>query len=200
MQSIFTTFADLIRERIEAGTPTTEDSVRYTFFAALLENGVAAKDVVLEYPHPAIARAEVDTWLPSYQGVAVAIEFKYDRDPPGGKNQPRTQKAGSVFRDLRRLSLTAAETKAKSYFVYLTTAEMAIYFRNPNNGHHGLFGLRPGETTTIKNSYFEGKPNTFMATLGEKFEATLTTVMSRSLPAGYELRIYEVQADLAGDR
>lgn len=192
MRAIFETFADLIAERLIARVPTTEDSVRYTLFAALLEHGVRPKDVVLEYPHPKIPRAEIDTWLPLFEGCPAAIEFKYDRDPPGGRNQPKTQKAGSVFRDLRRLLLTASNANAKSYFVYLTTREMAVYFRNPINGHNSLFALAPGESMDISLSYFEGKPVTFMTGLGEPFEARISAVLARSLPADFELRIFEI--------
>lgn len=194
MKIIFEAFASLLDERIAARTHTTEDSVRYTLFAALLENGSCAKDVVLEYPHPAIPRAQIDTWIPSYGGRSVAIEFKYDRDPPSGKNQPKTQRAGGVFRDLSRLVLTVQVTNTRAYFVYLTTAEMAVYFRNAENGHSEFFALSNGRDLTVSRSYFEDKPETFRKAAGEPFEATISGVLTRSLPDGFELRIYQVKA------
>lgn len=192
MKPVFSEFANLLAQRLSVGTPTTEDSVRYTLFAAMLANGVKAEDVVLEYPHPAIPRAQVDTWLPSYDGKSIAIEFKYDRDPPGGKNQPKTQKAGSVFRDIHRLLLIGESISAICYFVYVTTNEMAIYFKNPNNGYDGFFALADGQHLEIRNGYFFGKPATFMNALGGGFEADLLAIQSQSLPADHSLRIYQV--------
>ena len=66
MKDIFAEFAQLLRKRFGQGVYTTEDSIRYTFFAALLaKSDLEAQDVVLEYPHPQIPGAEVDTLLTS---------------------------------------------------------------------------------------------------------------------------------------
>ena len=127
MGEIFSNFAKLLDTRLKVGVLTTEDSVRYTFFASALHNNISPDAVILEFPHPAIPRAQIDTWMPDFHGVTVAIEFKYDREPPGGKNQPKTQKAGSVFEDLRRLLLVSMSTDAVCYFVYVTTEEMNVY-------------------------------------------------------------------------
>jgi len=194
MRQAFEEFSRLLELRLASKVPTTEDSVRYTLFAAMLSNGIAAEEVVLEYPHPAIERGKIDTWLPNYQGRPVSIEFKYDRDPPGGKNQPKTQKAGSVFRDMHRQLLTCKETSADCYFVYVTTKEMAVYFNNPNNGYQSIFGLQPDQQFEIGHDYFSGKPMTFMTSLGGEFEARIFCIMSRSLPQNHELRIYKVEA------
>ena len=52
MKDIFAEFAQLLRKRFGQGAYTTEDSIRYTFFAALLvKSDFEAQDVVLEYPH-----------------------------------------------------------------------------------------------------------------------------------------------------
>ena len=184
-------FAGLLKVRLDGRVPTTEDSVRYTFFAALLRNGVAPDEVVLEFPHPRIPRAEVDTWMPDFHGTAVAMEFKYDRDLPGGKNPPKTQKAGAVFKDLRRLRLLA--DVASCYLVYVTTREMDVYFRNPSNGHEQFYDLLPGNSVRIGESYFAGKPQTLLRTLGGTFDARVTGVMKRSL-GSHSLRVYRVNS------
>ena len=189
MDSIFADFAALLETRVSRGVLTTEDSVRYTLFAAMLQNNVEPDAVILEFPHPVIARAKVDTWLPDFHGRDVAIEFKYDRDPPGGKNQPRTQKAGAVFADLHRLRLLS--DRAVCYFVYLTTPEMDVYFRNPSNGHMELYGLLPGKSVEITGTYFAGKPDTFLAKVGGAFEATVTGVVNQRL-VDHCLRVYNV--------
>lgn len=193
MIEVFREFGRLLEERFRREVVTTEDSVRYTFFAALLESGVTPDQVVLEYPHPAIDRAKIDTWLPAYKGGAIAIEFKYDRDPPGGLNQPKTQKAGAVFKDLRRQVLVAKEIGVRSYFVYVTSEEMAVYFRNPNNGHSELWGLESGSDMLVDEQYLSEKPKTFLGTLGGSFEAKVVGAFHSDLYGGNYLRVYKVQ-------
>lgn len=192
MEDILNTFAELLEERFRRRVTTTEDSIRYTFFASLLRFKVEPHEVVLEYPHPSIPRAQIDTWLPEFNGEKIAIEFKYDRDPPGGKNQPKTAKAGYVFRDLHRQLLAAKETGARAYFIYVTTEEMAIYFHNPNNGYDDFFDLLQGKKLLLEEKYFSGKPMTFTNILGGAFSASVTCIISRSLSGGHYLRAYEV--------
>ncbi len=192
MIEIFEEFGKLLDERFEREVVTTEDSVRYTFFAALLRAGVAPDQVVLEYPHPKIDRAKIDTWLPSYKEGSIAFEFKYDRDPPGGKNQPKTQKAGHVFKDLQRQVLVAKEIGIRSYFVYVTSKEMAVYFRNPNNGHTELWGLEKGKSLFIDEQYLSNKPKTFLNSIGAMFKAKVVGQYGRDLSGGNYLRVYEV--------
>lgn len=194
MHKIFSDFAELLNTRFEKGIFTTEDSVRYTLFASMLYNGLEPDNVILEFPHPKIARAQIDTWMPEFDGRNVAIEFKYDRDPPGGKNQPKTQKAGSIFRDLRRLELVNAHSKAICYFIYITTKEMDVYFRNSANGHNELYDLLPGAHLEIRQHYFSDKPQTFIKQLEEPFEANVVGVLKISLAGDHFLRIYGVES------
>ena len=192
MITIFEEFGKLLDERFKRDVITTEDSVRYTFFAALLKAGVRPHQVVLEYPHPAIDRAKVDTWLPSYKEGSIAFEFKYDRDPPGGKHQPKTQKAGYVFKDLHRQLHVAKGIGVRSYFIYVTSEEMAVYFRNPNNGHSDFWALGTEEKLYIDEQYFSNKPQTFLNVLGGAFQANVVGVFSRTLSGDNYLRAYEV--------
>ncbi|MBW1716821.1 MAG: hypothetical protein JRH08_15300 [Deltaproteobacteria bacterium] len=192
MIEIFEKFGELLNERFRRGVVTTEDSVRYTFFAALLDAGVTPHEVVLEYPHPAIYGAKIDTWLPSYKDRSIALEFKYDRDLPGGKNQPKTQKAGYIFKDLHRQVLVAKEIGVRSFFVYVTSEEMAVYFRNPDNGYAEFWGLQNGKEIDIDNHYLSNKPKTFLNTLGGMFQAKVMGIFNRTLSGGNYLRVYEV--------
>ena len=189
MKTIFSDFAELLETRVNLEVLTTEDSVRYTLFAAMLRNNIEPHAVILEFPHPVIERAAIDTWMAGFCGKDVAIEFKYDRDPPGGKNQPRTQKAGAVFADLHRLQLVS--DRAVSYFVYITTMEMDVYFRNPSNGHEKLYGLGPGESLKIGRSYFSNKPKTFLTAAGDVFEATVTGIVKQCFEEHF-LSVYQV--------
>ena len=61
MHSTFALFAELLKERLAAKVPTVEDSVRYTFFYALLSSGACSHtEVFIEYPHPVIKAKEID--------------------------------------------------------------------------------------------------------------------------------------------
>ena len=192
MIEILEKFGELLDKRFALGVVTTEDSIRYTFFAALLEAGVQPHQVVLEYPHPSIERAKIDTWLPNFKEGPVAFEFKYDRNPPGGKNQPKTQKAGSVFKDLKRQVHVATDVGARSYFVYVTSEEMATYFGSSKNGYAEFWELKQGKKVEMDQNYFLEKPNTFLNTLGELFQAVVVGAFSRELQGGNYLRVYEV--------
>ncbi len=128
LHGVIAEFSKLLDVRLKQDVYTTEDSIRYTFFAALLEVGDIRPDqVILEYAHPAIQRARIDTWITSLDGEAVAIEFKYHREIPSGKNSPRPMKAGQLFHDLKRLTLIEHSAPARSLLVFVTDEEMAAY-------------------------------------------------------------------------
>ena len=194
MNTIFEDFANLLESRLRVQVPTTEDSVRYTLFASMLNHQVQPNSVILEYPHPAIPRAQIDTWVSDYCENNIAIEFKYDRKTPGGKNQPKTQKAGSVFQDLYRLQCANKETNAVCYFIYLTDAEMHVYFKNPENCHQELYELPQHASLRIDKNYFLDKPQTFKNRLKEPFEANITNVLRKSLSGEHHLRIYRIES------
>jgi hypothetical protein len=184
-------FGDLLDLRLKREVFTTEDAVRYTFFAALLaKGGLYAHDVVLEHRHPSIAGAEIDTWAPTFGGKGLAVEFKYDRALPGGKNTPRTQRAGHVFHDLYRLRMVPGEMQR--VFVYLTGPEMAKYFSNPVNGLSGFFTLHAGHTLLIDADFMRTKAPSFVAACQETPDVQVSQLHSRSLPLEHQLRIYEV--------
>ena len=154
MKTVFSQFADLLDARFRNDIHTSEDAVRYTLFASMLYQDIPADSLSFEYPHPTIDGAKIDTWFQKDGEKPIAIEFKYDRVIPSGRNQPRTQKAGSVFHDLYRLLLVNTSIGATCYFVYVTTAEMAAYFTNPGNGHNAFFELLPSASIDIQSDYF----------------------------------------------
>ena len=185
MNTILTDFAALLRTRIGNDVWTTEDSVRYTLFAAMLRNNVEPHAVIQEFPHPGLGgEKRVDTWMPDFHGKAVAIEFKYD--PSRGTTLNETQRAGAVFEDLRRLQLLSDD--AVCYFVYVAMAEMDRHFRNQ---HGELYGLAQAESVEIRRSYFADRPRTFMGKVGGVFEASVTGVVSQRF-LGHNLRVYNV--------
>ena len=185
MDAILSDFAALLQTRVDHDVWTTEDSVRYTFFAAMLRNNVAPHEVIQEFPHPALGgKKEVDTWMTNFHGKAVAIEFKYH--PSRGGNPNATQRAGDVFKDLRRLHVLSDD--AVCYFVYVTMKEMDSHFRNQ---HGNLYGLVQGDSFEIGRSYFKDRPPSFMDNVGEVFEATVTCVVNQRF-LNHNLRVYNV--------
>ena len=194
MKTIFSQFADLLDIRFRKRVFTSEDAIRYTMFASMLDQGIPPDCLSLEQPHPTLHSAEIDTWLQVNDEKPIVFEFKYDRNIPSGKNQPKTQKAGKVFNDLYRLLLVNANVGATCYFIYVTTKEMAVYFANPSNGHNTFFDLPPGESIEIQSDYFSGKPLTFRKNIGGEFEARIKGELSKSLAADHNLRIYEVES------
>ncbi len=147
LEDVFATFAGMLRTRFERGVHTTEDSIRYTFFAALLtQPTIKPHEVVHEFPHPQLPGAEIDTFMPAYDGKTVAIEFKYDRAIPSGAAIPRPLNAGELFRDIWRLSQLKTATEAERFLVYCTDPIMRRYFRSRYGIHvtrTGRLGVSP---------------------------------------------------------
>ena len=196
MKEIFQVFSALIDERLSTKVFTTEDSVRYTFFLALLESGFCKHtDILLEMPHPSIPKAEVDLFISAGDNrPATAFEFKFDRPIPSEKNSPRTQKAGAVFKDLFRLARVPAAKASQRYFIYLAASEMADYFRNPDNRLAPIFGLPEGKTYTLPAGFVNGFADTFQRVAGEwATPCSLLSVYSQNLSHQHALRIYLVQ-------
>jgi hypothetical protein len=91
----------MLERRFMRGVSTSEAAIRYAFFVSLSQSlNVLPEDIVLEHDHGTIARAKIDTWIPSLNGRSYAIEFKYDRPIPSERNLPLTQKAGHLIKDL----------------------------------------------------------------------------------------------------
>ena len=194
MNVVFEQFGEMLESRLAGGVFTTEDSVRYTFFAALLEAGsLRPEHVILEFPHPVVTRAEVDTWIPDYRGESIALEFKYDRETPGGTNSPRPHQAGKIFHDLHRLLLMNGDRALRRIFVYLTSAEMTGYMNNPRNGLQEFFSLDQDIGMEVQPDFFRSKSKTFQRAAEGAFLASVVSLYSRSLPKRHELRIYEIE-------
>lgn len=192
MADIFKGFADLLETRMSQNVLTTEDSVRYTFFASMLNNGVGAHEVILEDDHPKIERAKIDTCV-DFKGKSVAIEFKYDR-PASNRNMNKTDRAGAVFADLKRLNL-AHDAYHECYLVYVTSKEMHGYFINPGNRHVEFYNLPSGSSFEIADNYFEDRPPTFLQKIKKidgEFTAKITNILKRELSQEHHLSVYRV--------
>ncbi len=182
---LFEQFATLLNERFSKSVYTTEDSIRYTFFTAVLDSGIYQHhELIMEYPHPAIPGAEVDTYIPATESrTGEVIEFKYHRQIPSGKNPPRPQKAGHLFKDIDRLQRFENGIEINRIFIYVTDGEMANYMDNKSNGLYDFFRLPEGERLNIGEQYINGKSDTFQKASGTKLDAVVECVLSRSLAA-----------------
>jgi len=195
MNDIFELFSRFLEERLLSGAFTTEDSVRYTFFYALINcNFCQPFEIILEQPHPTIQNAKVDLFIQTKgERSATAVEFKYDRPIPSEKNVPKTQKAGSVIKDLFRLARVPNEFASRRYFIYLNTPEMATYFRNPQNHMDSFFELPEGRTLLIDPNYISGNAATFGKVLGTMpIDCKVSNVLHRDLSQKHFLRIYQI--------
>ena len=143
--------------------------MRYTFFAAVLEQAFARpEDVVLEYPLNA-SNGRLDTHiLPSDSRPAVTVEFKYFRPLPGQKNSPKTRFAGHVLSDLARLAELDQDGMYR-LFVLLVTSDMAVYFRNPANRLNHFYELKRGETCVLGEDVVASGPTTLGNSLKHEF-------------------------------
>ena len=185
--AVFQEFQSLLSERLLKRVRTTEDSIRYTFFASMMKSGIRPHEVVLEYEHPAIRGAEIDMVLMDAKGLTCAIEFKYDRRKKS--TSPKPQKAGKLFHDLSRL--LQVQRSISRYFVYVTDKEMADYLAKPSHGVRDFFEIETGGALQLGESYFAGLCKTFHEEMGIwPGIATVRAVHVTHLPHDHHLRIY----------
>ena len=121
----------------------------------------------------------------------VGIEFKYDKRIPGPGNLPRTQKAGSVFKDMARLLRFPCVERA---MIHLSDRECAGYWRNPANGLQCIFDLAVGGSQLIEESLFRNRSSTLQRSMGGGWPqpAIVTCLASTELPHSHHLRIYGI--------
>jgi hypothetical protein len=121
----------------------------------------------------------------------VAIEFKYDRAIPSGRNQPKTMKAGDVVSDMGRLRQVRSD--CLRFFVYITDQGMAVYWRNERNRFSKMFSLRPGQSLDVPIELLSAMPATFRSRLkGWSAPLRLVSVCCEDLPRSHYLRMFEV--------
>ena len=187
-------FSELIKTRLETNVHTTEDSVRFTFFAALLNEGIKPEEVILENPHPhhKLARARIDTWIATTDDCdGLAVEFKYDRTLPGGTNLPRPQRAGNLLHDFHRLSLV--ENKMRRLCIYLTDVEMVTYLRKPKNGLADFFNqVAPDLSFDLGLEDLNNLSRTSRTAAGFERPVRVKTLHHACFGCESELRVWEV--------
>lgn len=197
MKQVFSLFRELLAERLQMGVRTTEDSVSYTFFHALLSSGFCSHvDVVMEQPHPTIPGAEIDTVIrQGNESQSVALEFKYHSKIPSGKNQPVTENAGKCFGDQTRLANLPPSLGRSGYFVYLTDEEMSSYYRRPTNGLYDWFELPEMHRYPITCDFIAQRKASFRKHVKDnRLDFAVVCILSQELPMSHSLRIYLVES------
>lgn len=193
MEKVFKKFSTLLNERLcRNADNTTEDAVRYTFFIALLrQTDITHHEIILEYPHPKIKNAKIDTYI---ERKGLVIEFKYHRKIPSRRNAPRTARAGDLFNDIYRLTqfpIDLNNSKFTRWFVYLTDSEMADYFKR-NNNLSNFFDLQKDGVFEITPCIISLQPLSFIKMIKCPFNAKIKCVWKKEMPHEHYLRVYEI--------
>jgi len=200
LAKIFKQFSELLEDRFSKQVYTTEDSIRYTFFYCLTRyGGIQSSEIIIEYPHPRIPKAQIDTYIPSAnERHGMAFEFKFDRQIPSKKNLPKPQKAGNVFSDIFRLALIEPNNEnIQRYFIYVTDREMAIYFQNPSNQLDDFFHLEKGKILKLDRVYIEKHADTFVKSAGKHIvDCEVMGYLKAKCAQEIWLRIYEIKPSI----
>ena len=113
-----------ITYRLDHDIQTTEDTVRYYFFLQLANSGISPEQMILERPHPAMQRKEIDLSVIQPDGIW-DFEIKYHRPIPSGRNRPRTQLRGQLVSDFYRLAMS---DNVHGYVLYVADSKMAAHW------------------------------------------------------------------------
>ncbi len=186
MEDIFQKATEYLTEKLNKHDKISEEEMRYIFFASILEKRqLSPADIRLEYPHPDMARAKVDTYinLPDFSAV---IEFKYDRMSPDHPNSGVTGKAGKIFNDFYRLISFPVSYELR-IFVYLTDPEMVKYRQLSE-----LFKLRKGEALEITQKDVEEKPNTIQKSIRGDLYVGIECIWRAELPKDHIILIFKI--------
>ncbi len=194
LNAILKSFSSLLQERFGNGIITTEDSIRYLFFHSVLQNGlVLPNQIVLEYPHTAIEKAEIDTYIDFGNNKIALFEFKYDREIPSGRNLPKTMKAGAIFNDIYRLAVFSEKEKEVSkYFIYVTDKNMHGYFTNPSNNLERVYNLPENCVFHLNADFMADKPETFNNQISGPLNCKIGKIFGDDNLEGNHLRVFKV--------
>lgn len=190
MNEVFERFEGYLRQRLELGTFTTEDSVRYTLFHALSET-VPPSRIIVEAPHPAISGKRVDLVAPlDGDHVLLAIEFKYDRR--GKRNAPMPMKAGALIHDFVRMAALPEQYRER-YVVYVTDDEMHGYFeRSALRTNMGFYGAVSGTQCIVDPTLLLEQSATLRNRAALTQSLFVTVIHAARLPTHHNLRVFSV--------
>ena len=189
-QTIYGKFEEYLINRISSGQHLTEDSVRYSFFAALINQKFCKQaDVILEIPHPKITNAEIDSLI-KLPKLNIFLEFKYHRKTRS--NSPKPDKAGSLFKDFNRLSLL--EQDGLKYVIYFTDYEMAAYFKKHQSQYGEFWLYKEKESFEFNDQYLLNTNKTFRKACGESKNCRVETIYTSKFKTAHEIRIFQIHS------
>ncbi len=163
LDEAFRSFAILLKERICSGIHTKEDSVRYLFFHSVTRTfGISPNEILLESPHPADGKKEVDMIVVSSETrPELVFEFKFHRYT--GSMMPRPMNAGQLFKDLFRLAMYKRHNEtSRCFVVYATDSTMRNYFCKKENKLNDFFNLEIDKSLLIDENYVKNHTKTFI--------------------------------------
>ena len=191
-QLTYERFAEFLLRRIESKKHLTEDSVRYSFFLALLQTtGIQQHEIVLELPHPRFPGKEIDTYVAATDGrKELFFEFKFHRKTSSVSATP--QKAGSLFKDISRLAPLVTDER-QCLIVYFTCGEMAKYFTKNETSYSSFWRHAMGDQFLYDQEFLAKTTNTFRVVSGEHHDARVVIEFSAALPDDYHIRVFDVR-------
>ena len=151
---IFIAFSNEIRTRFlkESSSKdfsTSEDTVRYVFFHALMKVGkYRLEEIELEKPckDPYFGKSKFDLFVKTKNSYPLVIEFKYHKQH---KESAFTSEVGALFWDFAKLvsELDGRKNKIAAYFVYVLRESMKAYLDNPRRKRlRCFFNLKKGSS------------------------------------------------------
>lgn len=193
LDEAFRSFTILLKERIYSGTPTTEDAVRYLFFYSVTRTfGISPNKILLESPHPADSKKEVDMVMVSSETrPEFVFEFKFHRDT--GNAMPLPRNAGQLFKDIFRLAMYKYHNKtSRCFVVYATDSTMVNYFRNKGNKLNDFFNLGIDKSLLIDKNYVKNHTKTFIDHCERVCDCKVSTRLKRDSD-NLTIRIFEIE-------
>lgn len=192
LDETFQSFAIMLKERMCSEIPTTEDSVRYLFFHSVTRTfSISPNDILLESPHPADSKKEVDMVVVSSETrPQFVFEFKFHRYM--GSTMPRTMNAGQLFKDIFRLAMYKCHNETSRCFViYTTDSTMANYFCKQNN-LNDFFNLDIDKNLLIDENYVKNQKKTFIDHCGCVCDCEVSMRLKQDCD-NLSIRIFEIK-------
>lgn len=173
--AVFTAVADELRRYHDAGLHRllTEDVVRFATVRALVDAGVPAADLRVEWAAPVLKGGHVD--LVVGDPTTTAVEFKFPREPVE-KNAAWTQALGEVMKDYYRVAVLPAAVDTR-LTVLVSTARLRRYLSGVAD-RHGVDVL--GAQVRLVPERVLALPPTALRILGDW--ARTVTVTAHALP------------------
>lgn len=160
IKNVFNQFCQDLKNR--SGL-TTEDNVRYYWFAAMMQQDHNLNNYTLEYSYPSLPGKELDLLYQGKETLAFEMKFHHHVTKPAFDH---LLAAGGLIDDLQRLqSLTSKELHR--YFLYVTDDEMDKYLNNGSNAYRAelrkFYQATLGSPFKLTFPVPPTSPNTFWA-------------------------------------